>query len=179
MTLTKFFITIILDRFCCCKELKYHQTMFLICQFLNIFVLCYDHIILFHECTFTFFFNFDYLVITLNLSSIILRLTIPNWNHLAWLYVKTAMSLTLPENTHLLRMGKYHCTADLLFDRLRFGQTSKSVNSFNSTKQQSRYLDRHVRCKFSRHCTYWLIKCLKSSAAKFRQIHLAIINYCK
>ena len=40
-----------------------------------------------------------------------------------------------PENTHLLRKGKYHCTADLLFDRLGFGQTSKSVYSFNSTKQ--------------------------------------------
>ena len=40
-----------------------------------------------------------------------------------------------PENTHLLRKGKYHCTADLLFDRLGFGQTSKSVYSFNSTKR--------------------------------------------
>ena len=33
------------------------------------------------------------------------------------------------ENTHFLRKGKYHCTADLLFDRLGFGQTSKSVDS--------------------------------------------------
>ena len=41
----------------------------------------------------------------------------------------------LPENTHLLRKGKYHCMAGLLFDRLGFGQTSKSVYSFNSTKQ--------------------------------------------
>ena len=40
-----------------------------------------------------------------------------------------------PENTHLLCKGKYHCTADLLFDQLGFGQTSKSVHSFNSTKQ--------------------------------------------
>ena len=39
------------------------------------------------------------------------------------------------ENTHLLRKGKYHFTADLLFDRLGFGQTSKYVYSFNSTKQ--------------------------------------------
>ena len=39
------------------------------------------------------------------------------------------------ENTQLLCKGKYHCTADLLFDRLGFGQTSKSVYSFNSTKQ--------------------------------------------
>ena len=39
------------------------------------------------------------------------------------------------ENTHLLCKGKYHCTADLLFDRLGFGQRSKSVYSFNSTKQ--------------------------------------------
>ena len=39
------------------------------------------------------------------------------------------------ENTHLLWKGKYHCLADLLFDRLGFGQTSKSVYSFNSTKQ--------------------------------------------
>ena len=38
------------------------------------------------------------------------------------------------ENTHLLRKGKYHCMADLLFDQLGFGQTSKSVYSFNSTK---------------------------------------------
>ena len=37
------------------------------------------------------------------------------------------------ENTHLLCKGKYHCTADLLFDQLGFGQTSKSVYSFNST----------------------------------------------
>ena len=39
------------------------------------------------------------------------------------------------ENTYLLCKGKYHCMADLLFDRLGFGQTSKSVYSFNSTKQ--------------------------------------------
>ena len=26
----------------------------------------------------------------------------------------------LPENTRLLRKGKYHCTADLLFDWFRF-----------------------------------------------------------
>ena len=42
---------------------------------------------------------------------------------------------TTTENTHLLCKGKYHWTADLLFDRLGFGQTSKSVYSFNSTKQ--------------------------------------------
>ena len=39
------------------------------------------------------------------------------------------------EITHLLCKGKYHCTVDLLFDRLGFGQASKSVYSFNSTKQ--------------------------------------------
>ena len=39
------------------------------------------------------------------------------------------------ENTHLLRKEKYHWTADLLFDQLGFGQTSKPVYSFNSTKQ--------------------------------------------
>ena len=43
------------------------------------------------------------------------------------------------ENTHLLRKGKYHCTADLLFDRLGIGQTCKSVYSFNSTKQLNPY----------------------------------------
>ena len=43
--------------------------------------------------------------------------------------------LLCTENTHLLHKGKYHCTADLLFDWLGFGQTSKSDNSFNSTKQ--------------------------------------------
>ena len=40
-----------------------------------------------------------------------------------------------PENTQLLCKGKYHWMADLLFDQLGFGQTSKSVYSFNSTKQ--------------------------------------------
>ena len=40
-----------------------------------------------------------------------------------------------PENTHLLCKGKYHCTADLLFDQWRFGQTSKSLYSYNLTKQ--------------------------------------------
>ena len=39
------------------------------------------------------------------------------------------------EITHLLRKGKFHCMVDLLFDWLGFGQTSKSVFSFNSTKQ--------------------------------------------
>ena len=38
------------------------------------------------------------------------------------------------EITHLLRNGKYHCTADLLLDWFGFGQTSKSVYSFNTTK---------------------------------------------
>ena len=46
----------------------------------------------------------------------------------------TAEPADSAENTHLLRKGKYHCTADLLFDQLGFGQTSKSVHSFNSTK---------------------------------------------
>ena len=40
-----------------------------------------------------------------------------------------------PENTHWLRKGKYQCTTDLLFDWSGFGQTRKSVYSFNSTKQ--------------------------------------------
>ena len=40
-----------------------------------------------------------------------------------------------PENTHLLRKGKYHCTADLLLDWFGFGQTSKSVDSLNPTKK--------------------------------------------
>ena len=44
-------------------------------------------------------------------------------------------SLAMAENTHLLRKGKYNCTADLLFDGLGFGQTNKSVYSFNSKKQ--------------------------------------------
>ena len=29
-------------------------------------------------------------------------------------------ALVLPENTHLLRKGKYHCMADLLFDWFGF-----------------------------------------------------------
>ena len=40
----------------------------------------------------------------------------------------------LSENTHFLRKAKYHCMTDLQFDQLGFGQTSKSVYSFNSTK---------------------------------------------
>ena len=40
-------------------------------------------------------------------------------------------SLHWPENTHLLRKGKYHCTADILFDRFGFNQICKSVS--NST----------------------------------------------
>ena len=47
--------------------------------------------------------------------------------------------IVLAETTHFLRKGKYHCTADLLFDWLGFGQTSKSVYSFNSTKQLNPY----------------------------------------
>ena len=45
------------------------------------------------------------------------------------------MQFVHTENTHLLCKGKYHCTAELLFDWLVFGQTSKSVYNFNSTKQ--------------------------------------------
>ena len=44
---------------------------------------------------------------------------------------------TLAENTHLLRKGKYHCTTDFLFDWFGFGQTSKSVDSFITTKPQN------------------------------------------
>ena len=37
-----------------------------------------------------------------------------------------------PENTHLLRKGKYHCTAHLqLFDWFGFGRTSKSVVDYS------------------------------------------------
>ena len=44
------------------------------------------------------------------------------------------------ETTSILCKGKYHCTADLLFDWLGFGQTSKSVvliqqNSWIQTSQ--------------------------------------------
>ena len=43
----------------------------------------------------------------------------------------------IEENTHLFCEGKYHCTDDLLFDLLGFGQTSKSVdnNSWIQTSQ--------------------------------------------
>ena len=41
------------------------------------------------------------------------------------------------ENSNLLCKGKYHCTADLLLDWFGFEQTSKSVDSFNTTKQLS------------------------------------------
>ena len=51
-----------------------------------------------------------------------------------WASSYLEMTLLL-ENTRLLCKGKYDCMADLLFDRLGFGQTSKSVDSFNSTKQ--------------------------------------------
>ena len=42
---------------------------------------------------------------------------------------------TKSENTQLLCKGKYHCSADLLLDWFGFGLTSKSVESFNATKQ--------------------------------------------
>ena len=35
------------------------------------------------------------------------------------------------KSTHLFHMGKFHCTADLIFDWFGFSQTSKSVG--NST----------------------------------------------
>ena len=60
----------------------------------------------------------------------------PLYTRTAYCYTKdSTLTLYLTENTHLLCKGKYHCTADLVLDRLGFGQTSKSVYSFNSTKQ--------------------------------------------
>ena len=57
------------------------------------------------------------------------------FTHSCTLYSRS-LSITLTsENTHLLCKGKYHCMTDPLFDWLGFGQTSKSVCSFNSTKQ--------------------------------------------
>ena len=38
--------------------------------------------------------------------------------------MRKSLVLCIPENTHLLREGKYHCTTDLLFDWFGFGQTS-------------------------------------------------------
>ena len=46
----------------------------------------------------------------------------------------TSLWLVGSENTHLFRKGKYHCTADLLFERLGFGQTSKSVSIQQNNK---------------------------------------------
>ena len=43
------------------------------------------------------------------------------------------LSLYLAENTHY--KGKYHCTADLLFDLFGFDQTSKTVFTQQNTKQ--------------------------------------------
>ena len=40
-------------------------------------------------------------------------------------------------------MGKYHCTADLLFDRFGFNQTSKSAS--NSTATESKQIKQEVR----------------------------------
>ena len=41
-----------------------------------------------------------------------------------------------PENTNLLRKGKYHCMVDLLFDWFGFDETSKSVvHSTKATKK--------------------------------------------
>ena len=34
----------------------------------------------------------------------------------------------IPENTHSLHKGKYHCTTDLLFDWFEFDQNCKSVS---------------------------------------------------
>ena len=47
-------------------------------------------------------------------------------------------TLQYPENTHLLHKGKYHCTADLLFDHQQiylFGQiqTSQSGQPYSDT----------------------------------------------
>ena len=39
------------------------------------------------------------------------------------------------ENTHLLCKGKYHCTADLLFDWFGFNQTCESVSNSSYAKQ--------------------------------------------
>ena len=35
--------------------------------------------------------------------------------------------MSLLDNTYFLSMGKYHCMADLLFERFGFNQTRKSV----------------------------------------------------
>ena len=52
-------------------------------------------------------------------------------------YPQTEDSLKLmTDNTHLLHEGKYHCMADLLFDWFGFGQTSKSFDSFSTTKSK-------------------------------------------
>ena len=50
-------------------------------------------------------------------------------DHLCFCYLPS------PENTRFLHKGKYHFTADLLLDLFGFGQTSKSVDWFNTTKQ--------------------------------------------
>ena len=46
----------------------------------------------------------------------------------------------IPENTHLLRKGKYHCAAgDLLFDWFGFDQSCKSLSNSTQTKQLNPY----------------------------------------
>ena len=54
-----------------------------------------------------------------------------------WVGPRLLRSMLVNEETreYSLRKGKYHCMADLLFDQSGFGQTSKSVYSFNSTKE--------------------------------------------
>ena len=45
---------------------------------------------------------------------------VTRWLDHGALYQKEMKDCISPENTHLLRKGKYHCTADLLFDWFGF-----------------------------------------------------------
>ena len=52
------------------------------------------------------------------------------------IYARKMFIRLATDNTHLLCKGKHNCMADLLFDWFGFGQTSKSVDSFSTTKSK-------------------------------------------
>ena len=49
------------------------------------------------------------------------------------------------ENTHLLCKGKFHCTADLLFEWFGFARTSKSVvNKVSNGALEKKEMNNHT-----------------------------------
>ena len=75
-----------------------------------------------------------------------------------------------PENTHLLRKGKYHCMVDLLFVYLRFDQTCKSLSDSPQAKQLNPHQSnmRSVVQWYFPLWTKWVFSC---QAVKFSQYY--------